>query len=180
MSRDGTSSLVSRARNLARQSHEQVGQTRKSTGAPYIVHPTAVVEIVRSVPHTQHMLAAAWLHDTIEDTHLTLADIEIAFGTHVATLVDMLTDVSTRADGNRATRKEIDRQHTSRASPEAKTIKLADLIDNVRSISRHEPAFAPKYIAEKRRLLHVLGEGDPTLWHEASRIVHAEDVDARL
>lgn len=172
--------MVSRARDLARQSHEEVGQTRKSTGAPYIVHPTAVVEIVRSVPHTQHILAAAWLHDTVEDTHLTLADIERAFGAHVATLVDMLTDVSTRADGNRATRKEIDRPHTGRASPEAKTIKLADLIDNVGSISRPEPSFAPIYIAEKKRLLEVLGEGDPCLCREADRVVHAEDGNAEI
>ena len=49
----------------------------------------------------------------------------------MAYLVDCLTDVSKPSDGNRAVRKEIDRQHLAKASPKAKTIKLADLIDKL-------------------------------------------------
>jgi (p)ppGpp synthase/HD superfamily hydrolase len=59
----------------------------------------------------------------------------VEFAKEVVALVEMLTDVSKPEDGNRAVRKEIDRQHTALASPEGKTIKLADLIDNTQSMS---------------------------------------------
>ncbi len=63
------------------------------------------MELVRSVPHTEEMLAAAWLHDTVEDTPTTLGDIESHFGPKVAELVRMLTNVSRAEDGNRFERK---------------------------------------------------------------------------
>lgn len=148
-----------------------VGQKRKYTGEPYIAHPAAVVALVQSVPHTPEMIAAAWLHDTVEDTDTTLDDVREAFGDAVADLVEMLTDVSRPEDGNRAARKALDREHIAKASPQAKTIKLADLIDNSRSIMAHDPTFARVYLAEKRLLLDVLTEGDPTLYAMARRIV---------
>jgi (p)ppGpp synthase/HD superfamily hydrolase len=131
-------------RGIAEFAHNQIEQKRKYTGEPYINHPKAVVEIVRSVEHTEAMICAAWLHDVVEDTQITLACLEqmlseqctsIEFAKEVVALVEMLTDVSKPEDGNRAVRKEIDRQHTALASPEGKTIKLADLIDNTQSMS---------------------------------------------
>jgi len=153
-------------------------QVRKYTGEPYINHPAEVVELVRSVPHTEAMLCAAWLHDVVEDTPATLRSIEylfgdLTFGGQVALLVEMLTDTSRPEDGKRAVRKEIDRQHTAKASPEAKTIKLADLISNTWSIAEHDPAFAKIYLAEKALLLEVLEEGDPTLYALASKGVES-------
>ena len=53
------------------------------------------------------------------------------------------------------------------ATPEAKTIKLADLIDNTKSIVEHDPRFAKVYLEEKRLLLEVLKDGDETLWQQA-------------
>ena len=78
-------------------------QKRKYTGEPYITHPIAVMEIVREVPHTEEMLMAAVLHDTVEDTPVTIEDIKTKFGTKVAELVDGLTDVSRPEHGNRKT-----------------------------------------------------------------------------
>ena len=115
------------------------------------------------MPHTPEMLAAAWLHDTVEDTGVSLGLIEAEFGPEVADMVEMLTDVSHANDGLRAHRKRIDREHTAKASPAAKTIKLADLIDNTRSIVERDPKFAEVYLKEKRLLLDVLTEGDATL-----------------
>jgi hypothetical protein len=89
----------------------------------------------------------------------------------VACLVEMLTDVSKPEDGNRATRKAMDREHTANASSQAKTIKLADLIDNTHSIVEHDPDFARVYMREKTRLLQVLSEGDPTLYRKATDLV---------
>jgi hypothetical protein len=74
------------------------------------------------------------LHDTVEDTGVELAELRRVFDDDVATLVEWLTDVSRPEDGNRVARKAIDRAHTARAPARAKTVKLADLIDNSRSI----------------------------------------------
>ena len=165
------SDLERKAKEFAAKRHEAEGQVRKYTGEPYICHPAAVVEIVRSVPHTAEMIAAAWLHDTVEDTKTTLEEIKDNFGVQVSMFVEMLTDVSKKSDGNRKKRKGIDRQHTAKAMPPAKTIKLADLIDNSASIVELDPSFAKVYLAEKKLLLEVLVEGDKTLWHRANDIV---------
>ncbi|WP_274872826.1 HD domain-containing protein, partial [Serratia marcescens] len=61
-----TNTLAERARRYATKAHAAIDQRRKYTDDPYIVHPQAVMELVRSVPHTEEMLAAAWLHDTVE------------------------------------------------------------------------------------------------------------------
>lgn len=164
--------LAERARLFATAAHAATGQKRKYTGDDYIVHPAAVAEIVRSVPHTEDMLAAAWLHDVVEDTKVALSVIQQEFGDRVAALVRDLTDVSVPSDGNRAARKTLDRTHTAEASPKAKTIKLADLIDNTSSIVRHDPDFAKVYLVEKSQLLEVLRKGDATLWDRADRLVN--------
>ncbi len=161
--------LEQKAKAFATKCHEDIKQVRKYTGEPYINHPAAVVEIVRSVPHTEAMLCAAWLHDTVEDTNATIDDIEREFGAEVAELVESLTDVSEPMDGNRERRKAIDRDHTSKASPQAKTIKLADLIDNTKTIVAFDPKFAKVYLGEKKLLLTVLREGDKTLFDLAMK-----------
>ncbi len=165
--------LEERAREFATMKHAEVAQTRKYTGEPYINHPAAVVEIVRNVPHTEAMLAAAWLHDTVEDTKTTIEDVQEVFGVEVSAIVSMLTDVSRPEDGNRATRKAIDRAHTAKATPSAKTVKLADLIHNSRSIIKHDLAFAKVYLEEQALLLYVLSEGDKTLLARAQRLVYS-------
>lgn len=165
--------IVERARVFATAAHAAVKQVRKYTFEPYIVHPAEVASIVATVPHTDEMLAAAWLHDTVEDTGVTMVDITREFGHDVASLVGWLTDVSRPEDGNRAVRKAIDRDHTACAPAEAQTVKLADLIANSRSIMAHDPTFARVYLEEKKMLLEVLSRGDATLMTEARRIVGA-------
>jgi len=161
--------LVQRAILFATEAHH--GQTRKYTGEPYIVHPLEVMEIVKTVPHTQEMLAAAVLHDVVEDTDVTLSDIWNEFGYKVRQLVADLTDISVPSDGNRKARKHLDLIHTAKALPQSKTVKLADLISNSKSITEHDPKFAKVYMEEKAALLKVLTEGDPTLYARAKKIV---------
>jgi len=165
--------IVERARVFATAAHAAVKQVRKYTFESYIVHPAEVASIVATVPHTDEMLAAAWLHDTVEDTGVTIVDIQAEFGNEVAELVGWLTDVSTPEQGNRAVRKAIDREHTAMAPAAAATVKLADLIANSRSIMAHDPAFAKVYLEEKRMLLEVLTRGDATLMAQARSIVGA-------
>jgi (p)ppGpp synthase/HD superfamily hydrolase len=165
----GDDDLEARALAFAGAAHESIGQKRKYSGEPYIVHPIAVADIVRSVPHTSAMIAAAYLHDVVEDTPVTIDEIRGAFGEEVAELVDWLTDVSRPGDGNRRERKTIDLDHTARAPAQAKTIKLADLIDNSLTLARHDrKGFWPVYRREMLVLLEVLKDGDRTLWKRAA------------
>lgn len=163
------SEFVHKAYQFAKKAHE--GQKRKYSGEPYINHPIEVMQTVSTVPHTDRMLAAALLHDVQEDCGVRNSQIAEEFGPFVAMFVDDLTDVSKPEDGNRAKRKEIDRDHTAKALPFSKTIKLADLISNSRSIVKHDKDFARVYIKEKELLLGVLTEGDATLYAQAKQIV---------
>ena len=169
--------IVEKARIFATAAHAAVKQVRKYTGEPYINHPFHVMSIVKTVPHTPEMLAAALLHDTVEDTGVTIELIESEFGSEVANLVSWLTDVSRPEDGNRAVRKHIDLEHTAQAPAAAQTIKLADLISNTSSIVKHDLNFAETYLKEKQALLQVLTKGDRTLlsWAQAT-VVNGQSV----
>jgi len=165
--------LVERAQQFAIHAHRRIFHARKYSLQPYDVHLRAVAEIVASVCDDPEMIAAAWLHDTVEDTPATFPEIERAFGPAVMRLVEELTDVSKPSDGNRAARKAIDRRHTAQASPRAKTIKLADLIDNCKDIFKHDVRFGRVYLEEMEALLDVLTEGDATLLRRARSLVES-------
>ncbi|NQZ53242.1 MAG: HD domain-containing protein [Piscirickettsiaceae bacterium] len=169
-------SLIRRAKRFAEERHGEINQIRKYTGEPYITHPAAVAKIVASVKHTDEMIAASWLHDTVEDTRATTEDIYDLFGSEVGYLVQCVTDVSKLSDGNRAVRKALDRNHIAQASAGAQTIKLADLIHNTLSIVEHGGDFAKIYLAEKRLLLDVLRDGDKDLWARAYWLARQGDV----
>ncbi|CDX26726.1 Uncharacterized 19.2 kDa protein in cobO 3'region (modular protein) [Mesorhizobium plurifarium] len=160
--------IVDLALSVASEAHGSINQKRKYSNEDYVAHPIAVAEIVRSVPHTPEMVAAALLHDVVEDTPVEQAQILRDFGHKVADLVSWLTDVSKPEDGNRAARKALDRDHIAGAPSEAKTIKLADLIDNTSTIKERDPDFWKIYRLEKLALLEVLKDGDPTLWARAA------------
>ena len=153
-------------------SRAQRGQVRKYTGDPYINHPVEVADIVRRHNGSPEMIAAALLHDVVEDTDVTLDDIRREFGEAVANLVEDLTDVSRPDDGNRATRKAMDREHTAQASAAAMVIKAADLISNTSSIVEHDPNFAKVYLKEKRALLDVMFKiKHMDIWKEADNML---------
>lgn len=134
--------LVERAIRYATEAHGD--QKRKYTDEPYITHPIAVMEIVKTVAHTKEMLAAAVLHDVIEDTGRSYDDIYYYFGDIVADLVLGLTDVSRPDDGDRQFRKALDRQHLAEQGADVQTIKLADIIHNTSSTKEHDPILKNK------------------------------------
>lgn len=139
------------------------GQTRKYTGEAYINHPRRVADYVRSVTVAQPTIAAAWLHDVVEDCGVAQEEIFELFGPTVAQLVYYLTDKSTPADGIRAARRAVDRLHIAEAPGAAHTIKLADVIDNLRNIEEAPTDYALMYLDEKALLLEVLSRGDDRL-----------------
>jgi len=164
--------LVSKALEFAIEAHGRINHVRKYTGEPYIDHPIEVMKIVDSVPHTDEMLAAALLHDTIEDTPVTREDIIREFGSEVAVLVMELTDQC--HEGNRATRKAAEALRLGTISPEAQTVKLADFISNTRSIVQYDPGFAKVYLHEKSQVLAVMTSGDASLYQQALNLIDGE------
>ncbi|HRQ66647.1 MAG TPA: HD domain-containing protein, partial [Xanthomonadaceae bacterium] len=162
LARTGISPLVREALEFATAAH--AGQVRKYLGVPYITHPIAVARMVLRFGGDNGMVAAALLHDTIEDCDVTEGELRGKFGADITQLVVDLTDVSRPEHGPRAVRKAMDREHVAGASPRAKTIKSFDLAHNTRSIVRHDPRFARTYLTEKAALLDVLATpetGDP-------------------
>lgn len=167
--------IIGKAAEFAMWAH--AGQKRKYTGEPYIVHCAEVAALVQSVNMAidvtlDQMVAAAWLHDTIEDCpdKANYGIIKYQFGDAVIDMVWALTDTE---EGNRATRKALSRSRLSSASQETKTIKLADLISNTRSIVSCDPSFAKLYLEEKRALLPLLKDGSRLLYEQAYEQAYA-------
>jgi GTP diphosphokinase / guanosine-3',5'-bis(diphosphate) 3'-diphosphatase len=148
--------LESRARAFAMRKHGS--QMRRYENLPYIAHLDRVTDLLRAQgcdnPAT---IAAAYLHDTVEDTSATIDEIHQAFGPEVAELVYWLTDAE---KGERKIRKLMSAWRLGRAPWKAKLIKLADFADNTPSIVAHDPGFAPVYNAEKRMILRMMAENE--------------------
>jgi len=168
-----TRDITQTALMFAEFAHGRARQKRKFTGEPYVVHPIAVARLVSTVTEDSATIAAALLHDVVEDTFVTPTMVFDLFGEEIAQLVMEVTDVSTPEDGNRATRKALDLAHLAKASSRGQTIKLADLIDNSRTIIEHDRHFARIYLGEKAQLLRVLTAGHPTLHRQATEMLEA-------
>jgi myo-inositol-1(or 4)-monophosphatase len=129
--------LLDRAIVFAVRAH--AGTERRGKGFPYIVHPLEAVEIVATMTSDQELLAAAALHDTVEDTDVTLAQIRAEFGDRVAELVALESDEphekNDSVDNWRA-RKQLALDRLKRASRDAKIVTLGDKLSNMRAIAR--------------------------------------------
>lgn len=155
--------LVKAAEDFARAAHDGIKHERKYTGEPYTEHLKSVAAMVAEVIDDPEVVAAAWLHDTVEDTETDVEEINDNFGSRVARLVEDLTDVSRPEDGNRRSRKSRDRGHLAHALPAAQTIKLADLIDNAESICSYDKRFGETFLDEMEALMEVLSRADEKL-----------------
>ncbi len=169
------------ALEFARKAHGD--QQRKYNEELYIEHPKRVAEIVRTVPHSTEMICAAYLHDVVEDTPVSLQDIERKFGSKIAKLVEELTDEYTKENYqhlNRKARKKKEVERQAKISPEAKTIKLADVIDNTRDILVNDKNFARRYIPEMEALTEALQGGSFRLLMRACYEVQRGKFDLNL
>jgi len=153
--------ILEKAQNWAAKGH--LHQRRKFSNLPYIVHPEAVAEIISQVTDNEEVIAAAWMHDIIEDTPTTFEDIVQGFNFRVAELVNGVSKISKKGDGNRISRVIDDVYHYGAAPKWAKAIKIADAIHNVPLMIRDDPIFAPRYVAEKKLLIHHIHDGHPLL-----------------
>jgi len=119
--------------------HAHAGTERRGKGYPYVVHPLEAVEIVATMTADQELLAAAALHDTVEDTEVTVEQIRAEFGERIASLVADESDelpegVSEEASWHARKRAAIER--LKRASYDAKMVALGDKLSNMRAIAR--------------------------------------------
>jgi (p)ppGpp synthase/HD superfamily hydrolase len=164
------------AQTWAHSGHDLAKQVRKFTGEPYWVHTDEVADITEKNGGTENMVCASHLHDILEDVWPLFSEfgpavIKDMFGEEVLSLVVDLTDVYTKTAYpklNRATRKQFEAERLGKTSPEAKSIKLADLISNTASIVQYDKDFARTYLREKLNLLGYLAEGNPVLLQRAS------------
>jgi (p)ppGpp synthase/HD superfamily hydrolase len=122
--------IIDKALQIAAMAHE--GQYRKNTKIPYIVHPVAVGMILKKAGYREEMVAAGILHDTVEDTELTMADIERAFGTEIAAIVAGCSEPDKTLSWEE--RKEHTIAFLKTASEEIRVVACADKLHNVRSI----------------------------------------------
>jgi len=148
------------------------GQTRKYTGEPYVEHPMEVARIVRDVVYDLDMIAAAMMHDILEDTDFTLTDVERVGGMVAATYVEWLTNKEYSFATNRKHRKALIAAHLAKAPNEVKTIKLADILHNTPTIIKYDPNFAKVYVAENKLLLKSLEGGHPELYARAEALLY--------
>ena len=134
--------LLDRAIIFAVRAHHDT--ERRGKGFPYIVHPMEAVEIVATITSDQELLAAAALHDTIEDTDVTVEQIREAFGDRVAELVhaesDQLNGEIFTGDANEEDtwhqRKQAAIDRLAAASHDAKIVAMGDKLSNMRAIWR--------------------------------------------
>ena len=134
-------SLLIEAISFAAEKHRN--QRRKDASAsPYINHPIALADVLANEGHDTDIdvLCAAVLHDTIEDTETTVAELENRFGPRIASIVVEVTDDKSLP---KQVRKQLQIEHAASASREAKLVKLADKICNLRDILNTPPADWP-------------------------------------
>jgi guanosine-3',5'-bis(diphosphate) 3'-pyrophosphohydrolase len=133
---------------LAFAAHKHREQRRKDAEAsPYINHPIALADVLVNEGGVTdiEVLSAALLHDTVEDTATTHEELVNAFGTRIARIVAEVTDDKRLP---KAERKRLQIEHAAALSPEAKLVKLADKICNLRDVADRPPA---QWNLERRR-----------------------------
>ena len=129
--------LLDRAIIFAVKAHHNT--ERRGKGFPYIVHPMEAVEIVATITSDQELLAAAALHDTIEDTDVTVEDIRREFGDRITELVYAESDQfdeSVSEENSWHDRKQAAINRLAAASHDAKIVALGDKLSNMRAIWR--------------------------------------------
>lgn len=171
--------LVFRA--LAFAAHKHRDQRRKGIEAsPYINHPISVASVLANEGGVSDVatICAAVLHDTLEDTQTTVAELEKAFGDEITRIVREVTDDKTLP---KDVRKRLQIEHAADLSPQAKLVKLADKICNLRDIATYPPAdwpverrqayfdWAKRVVDEMRGINRALEDAFDEAWSKRPR-----------
>ena len=134
--KDFDSEFLDRAICFAVKAHANT--ERRGKGFPYIVHPMEAMAIVATITSDQELLAAAALHDTVEDTDVTVEQLRQEFGSRVAELVAHESDIE--VEGNSSDTWHVRKQHAidhlANAPHDAKIVAMGDKLSNMRAIAR--------------------------------------------
>ena len=169
---EGFDPLIKKAGHFARRAHW--GQRRKYRATPYSHHTFRVARrVARHEIGSPVTVAAALLHDTVEDTKVDLGAILGEFGPDVSRLVDELTKLEQDMNLSRTTRFEREIDRLKGISREAKVIKLIDRIDNVRESQKMADDFTKRYLKESAKLAEAIGDADPELKQELLEVIAA-------
>ena len=166
-------------------------QKRKYADERYIEHPLRVMRTCKRYGYPLPVLAAAILHDMLEDTNTSAQQINDHLlsvmnekdASHTLELVIELTDVYTKHEYpkfNRRKRKAMEAGRIEIISEEAQTIKYADIIDNAREIANQDNEFAPVYLRECRMLIQKMKKGNANLRQEAIEVLKKEMKQLRM
>ncbi|KRK80455.1 RelA/SpoT family protein [Companilactobacillus nodensis] len=131
--------FVNKAYNFAAYVHKE---QKRSTGEPYIIHPTQVAQILASLHMDPYTVAAGYLHDVVEDTNVTLGDVEELFGNQVSTIVDGVTKISKyKYHSHQELLAENHRKMLLATAKDLRVImvKLADRLHNMRTLKALRP-----------------------------------------
>jgi (p)ppGpp synthase/HD superfamily hydrolase len=172
--------VLEQIRDFADKAHGS--QTRKYTPERYIVHPVRVMELCQRYTSDIPILAAALLHDVLEDTpvrknqlhHFLSTVLNEPEAARTTQLVVELSDVYTKERfprWNRRTRKTREAARIAQTSSDSQTVKYADIIDNCSEIVVQDPEFAGLFLLECRMLLQKIPKGDPVLYKQAIETV---------
>ena len=165
--------LIPDARQFATAAH--TGQMRRFTDEAYIEHPRRVAERVEGLVSDEGV-AAAWLHDVIEETDVGPFDVNMCFGFKVYRLVCELTHTFPQKGLNRAHRQAIDRARFSFLKGEVghtvHTIKVADCLDNIPTIREYDPQFWKVMHRELCELQKVLVLAETRIAEEFNHVLH--------
>lgn len=123
--------MIREAAEFAAEAHK--GTFRKGSKVPYIYHPMEVALIVAQMTSDEEVIAAAYLHDVLEDTEVTEGELEARFGLRVLQLVAAETENKTQSWKER---KETTIRHLEAASREVRLLALADKLSNMRTTAR--------------------------------------------
>lgn len=130
--------IVQEAKEFATRAHK--GQFLKNASAdPFIAHPARVVALLEGAAATEYEIAAAWLHDVVEDTDVTLEKIRAKFGGKIAEMVDGLTDPPHFSKHPHRIRKAWQAERVAGKSASVKKVKLADQTVNMQMVGSDPP-----------------------------------------
>ncbi|WP_328043340.1 HD domain-containing protein [Neobacillus mesonae] len=147
MKGDRMMDVIDKALQAASKAHER--QYRKGTDIPYIVHPVAVGMILLKAGYSEQVVAAGILHDTVEDTDVTLQDLERDFGQEIAEMVAGCTEPDKSLSWEQ--RKEHTIEYLKTASTEIRAIACADKLHNLRSIINDQEQYGEEVWSRFKR-----------------------------
>lgn len=164
--------ILERITDFGDQAHGE--QMRKYAPDRYMVHPVRVMQKTREYTDDIAVLAAALLHDVLEDTQVGKQEINAFLHELLPTksvakavaIIEDLTDVYIKENYqklNRRERKAKELERLRNIQPDSQTVKYADILDNTLEIVEKDPAFARVYLREVKEVLKVLNQGNSHL-----------------